>query len=235
MKSIFYWNNTFSLTEQSLNFGYCSIDTKCQFCQSRWEIILKYFFFPLILQHIDSFFFLTFVFLVPLTSVQLPHSHHRCSPTPPFSSILMHSDRLSCSWPWSVPSYHLLSCSSIIKVRYFINHAVWLSVISHPFVSFLHVLLSIMFLPVLLSTDSCSFFQMLHNFPKACSMQFRIAYTCPFLILPFLPRLSIGYRKGSAWVAYLWIIQDSLAATKNFLLRDWLSQTILKTHLSPVI
>lgn len=147
----------------------------------------------------------------------------------------MRSDHLSFLWPWSVPSYHLLSFSSIIKVRYFINHAVWLSVISHPFVSFLHILLSIMFLSVLLSTDSCSFFQMLHNFPKARSIRFRIAYTCPFLIIPFRQTLSIGHRKGSAWVTYLWIIQDSLAATKNFLLRDWLSQTILKTHLSPVI
>lgn len=143
MKSIFYWNNTFSLTEQSLNFWLLVSDRMPVFVSlaggNHFEVFFFHWFFIA-----DSFFFFNIRILSPSSLCSYPHSPWVFSNSTIFSSILMHSDRLSCSWPWSV-HYNLLSCSSIIKVRYFINHAVWLSVISHPLSLFLAVLLSMCF------------------------------------------------------------------------------------------
>lgn len=167
------------------------------------------------------------------TDLKNSHFYHRLPPHHHFSSILTSSDHLSCSWLWSFPFYGFLLFSLYIKLRHFIGHAVLnYFLVPHllpaSFVIY-HVASCVTFLLTL------SFFQMLHNLQKACSVQFTLAYTCPFVIIPFLLTLSISHRKGSIWVTYFWIIQDSLAGTKNFLLTDWLSQTILKTHLSPVI
>lgn len=122
---------------------------------------------------------LTYVFLIPFISVQLPHFHPGPSPPHHFPSNLMSSDYLSWSWLWPCPSSHLLPFSLCIKFRHFIGHTILQFCPSSLLTSFLYLSLLIMFLPVNFSTHSCSVFQMLHNFQKAYSIQFRIADTCP--------------------------------------------------------
>ena len=148
------------------------------------------------------FFFFNICLLTP-SSVQLSHSHHRCSPTPPFS---FHSNAFRSSFLLMTLGSSLLPFAFIFfhhKIQIFHEpHSVTFSYFPLLCLFFAHFVIYHVS-SCLLSADSCSFLQMLHNFPKACSIQFRIADTCLFLIIPSLQTLSIGHRKGSTWVTYL--------------------------------
>lgn len=102
-----------------------------------------------------SIYCISYVFLIPLTCVQLPHFNHGPSEPYYFPSILIHSDHLSCSWSWWGPSYHLLLFSLCIKIKIFhglhgmtlnylpLLHLLCASLVIHHVVSCLTFLLSI--------------------------------------------------------------------------------------------
>lgn len=177
--------------------------------------------------------YLTYIFLIPSHLC----GYHIFTAGLLHLTILTNSDHLSCSWPWSCPTYNLFLFFSLHKMQMLHwPHSVTLNYVPIPHLLpvffFCHSSYCFLFN---FSTHSCSFLQMLHNSQKAHSIQFRIAYTCPLSDHFFSDNTPSWPQKRKYLGDISLNYTGQLGRYQIFLLTDWLSETILKTLLSPVI